>query len=260
MQPFIIAMSGRKGAGKNTLSTFIQNWFCQEQSNVEQELRSVMSADYVFKGVSDSTCMECSFADTLKDFCIETLGLDRNQCYGTDAQKNSPTAYSWEKVPDFLRWKFGSDQKAKDLVLSGATTNKILEEFYSDQHPKNLKSGSMTGREIMQIFGTDLIRQTFGNVWADATIRRINQSQKLLAIITDNRFPNEINSILKEPRGFIIRLTRSPFGTEDIHPSESALDDFDWRRDKCYVLDNATMDIDQQNAAVIPILREIFNH
>lgn len=235
MQPIIIAMSGRKEAGKSTLGSFILSWYRDENQ-----------------------CMECSFADTLKEFCIETLGLEHCQCYGTDEEKNTSTKYKWEDVPDFLRWKFGNDPKAQELVRSGATTNEILIEFYKDPNsPKDLKTGFMTGREIMQVVGTDLVRETFGNVWAEATIRRIKRLGKKFAVITDNRFPNEIKTILKEPGGFVIRLTRSPHGMKEVHRSESALDDFNWHRDKCYVLDNAELDIMQRDAAVVPILKDI---
>ena len=109
----------------------------------------------------------------------------------------------------------------------------------------------------MQLIGTELIRETFGNVWAKATIRRIKKSGKPLSLITDNRFPNEIEAVLDEPNGYVIRLTRSPFGIDDRHPSESSLDDYDWNRDRCFVLDNAKMSIEEQNEAIVPILKDI---
>jgi len=115
----------------------------------------------------------------------------------------------------------------------------------------------MTGREVMQIFGTECVREIFGNVWADATLRSIKKNGRYLSIITDNRFPNEIEAVLSEPNGYIIRLTRSPFGAEDFHSSESSLDNFNWQRNKCYVLDNSKMTIAQQNEAVLPILKLI---
>lgn len=240
MAQTIIAMSGRKGAGKNTLASFITEWY---------------TAQYKPNSVDS---MECSFADTLKDFCIETLGVAPEQCYGTDDQKNTSTEYAWENVPDYYRWKFGSDPTAKDMVRRGCSPNNMMRTFCDLISPQGLKTGQITCREMMQLFGTDLIRQTFGNVWADATIRRIQNSGKSLGIITDNRFPNEIKAVLNQPQGFIIRLTRTPFGTEEVHPSESALDDFDWSTDRCYTLDNANLSMKQQNEAIVPILEKIF--
>ena len=57
MHNIIIAISGRKGAGKNTLGSFIKKLYCDEYK---------CNLDSVF---------ECSFADTLKEFCINVLGL-----------------------------------------------------------------------------------------------------------------------------------------------------------------------------------------
>jgi len=256
MNQIIIALSGRKGSGKNTLSTSIRRWY---------------HSDFCKKtGCNwgrDEITFECSFADNLKQFCIDTLGLRPEQCYGSDEEKNQPTQYDWNNAPKFLQWKF-DDPFAKKMVEEGKTQDELMNAYFMrkyshmishppSQHALSFQDGYMTGREIMQLFGTDLIRQTFGNVWADATIRSIKRMGRPMSIITDNRFPNEVESVLKQPGGYIIRLTRSPFGTEDVHPSESALDGYDWNRDKCFVLNNVDMTIQQQNDAVIPILEEI---
>ncbi len=199
-QPTIIAFSGRKGAGKNTVAEFVAFQFLPA---------------YV---------TEYSFADPLKEFCIEILGLQHKQCYGTDEEKETPTKYQWEDVP---------------IVC-------------------NKHHGAMTGREVMQVFGTECIRAWFGNVWAEATVRRIQKSTIPIALITDNRFPDEVKTILDYCRGYVIRLTRSPFGIKDQHASEASLDDYDWSQKKCYVLDNAKMSIEEQNQAMIPIINDIF--
>lgn len=245
----IIAFSGRKCAGKNTIANYVKQCY--------------------------GDAFECSFADSLKEFCIDTLGLSREQCYGTDDQKNSLTEYEWENVNDYLRWKFGTREFR--IALNSQVSNEIAGAFipgksiadnnlYDYYHrmvyefnlePVGLKHGFITAREVMQIFGTELIRSTFGNVWASATIRRIKKQGKLLSVITDNRFPNETEAVLREPEGHVIRLTRSPFGVEDRHSSESGLDDYDWNRARCHVLDNSKMSIDKQSKAVTPILEEI---
>ena len=189
MQQTIIALSGRKGSGKNTLAEFILSWYCR-LSHRPINFRAAVLADYTF---------ECSFADSLKEFCIDTLGLDHNQCYGSDEEKSIPSKYRWENVPNFYRWKFSDDELAKELVAMGARPNRMMEIFFDAKFlskPYGLKRGFMTGRDIMQIFGTDLIRQTFGNVWADATIRKIKKMGKAISVITDKRFPNEILTVL----------------------------------------------------------------
>ena len=62
-------------------------------------------------------------ADTLKDLCINILGLEYNQAYGTDKEKNSETHIKWGDLPH----------------LNG--------------HMKNTR---MTAREVLQYVGTDI--------------------------------------------------------------------------------------------------------
>lgn len=221
-EPIIIALSGHKGSGKNTLATFIAKHF-------------VSTVGAWWCGNCCRIAKEFAFADGIKDFCIDVLGLEPKQCYGSDEEKNTPTEYRWENTPQFhLGWD-GPD--------------------------------CMTGREVMQAFGTECVRAWFGNVWAEATIRKIQKGyvdrmhgQRIcdLAIITDNRFPNEVETVLGQPNGYIIRLTRSPYAGSDSHVSEVALNGFDWVRPSCFVLNNAQMTIDEQNDAVISILDGIF--
>ncbi len=280
----ILAISGRKGAGKNTVASFIGEYFAEKylKSTLDENtaIGRGIAEGYIRLEDPSTVCMlveeyilECSFADKLKEFCMETLGLSYEQCYGTDEEKNQPTEYRWEEAPDYLRWKFGTQKFAKWLVAQGFSQNEIIRRFYLSPSSgagwempdgeyvleecadlNSLATGFMTGREIMQMVGTDLVRQTFGNVWAAATIRHIQKQKKTLSLITDNRFPNEIETVLEQPHGYIIRLTRSPYGQEDVHPSESSLDDYDWNKPKCFVLDNANMTISEQNEAIEPII------
>jgi len=263
-QQIIVALSGRKGSGKNTIAQFIQEYYVSAVLGLSRNSGAVGGFDYYV----EESCFECSFADNLKEFCINTLGLTHEQCYGSDDEKNTTTRYKWEDAPKVLRWKFGGSDMAEHMVANGSTQDQIAAMYYDCGVCRNngipgpdvqaLATGYMTGREIMQIVGTDLCRQTFGNIWAEATVRTIKRHKKPMNVITDNRFPNEIAAVLAEPGGFIIRLTRSPFGTVDVHPSESALDGYEWNKERCYVLENSNMTIEEQNEAIVPILDEIF--
>ena len=227
-EPIIIALSGNKGGGKNTLSSFITKYFEDPECFVHPEEWAEACLEW-FVGYGCMVAKEFAFADGIKDFCIDVLGLEHKQCYGSDEEKNTPTEYKWENTPKLHTWEGMFDPK-----------------------------GCMTGREVMQIFGTECVRSWFGNVWADATVRKIQRTTCEMAIITDNRFPNEVEKILGQPKGYIIRLTRSPYAGSDSHSSETALSGFDWDRPNCFVIDNAQMTIDEQNNAVIPILDGIF--
>lgn len=224
-EPIIIALSGHKGSGKNTLASFTAKFFEDPECFVFPEDCPETLLEW-FLGHGCMVAKEFAFADGIKDFCIDVLGLKHEQCHGSDEEKNTFTKYKWEDTPQFHLGRDDAD--------------------------------CMTGREVMQIFGTECVRAWFGNVWADATIRKIQRTECDLAVITDNRFPNEVEATLGQPKGYIIRLTRSPFAGSDSHVSETVLDDFNWDRPKCFVLDNARMTIEEQNDAVISILDTIF--
>lgn len=212
----ILAISGRKQSGKNSVCDFLQEYLESKH------------------GIIISTF---AFADKLKRFCIDVLGLTEEQCYGTDEQKNTPTNYHWNDMPEYIRNGMG---------------NKPEDRF-------------MTAREVMQVFG-QLIRDVYGNVWAKSTIQSVVKSMnklqglmwKPMAVVTDTRYPNEIEAVMQHPFGFVLRLTRAPFKDQDTHSSECSLDNFDWQNtSRCFVLDNVSMNIAQQNEKVAGIANEI---
>jgi len=110
----------------------------------------------------------------------------------------------------------------------------------------------LTAREVMQMVGTDIFRKMKTNVWADATINKINQEKPNLAIIADCRFPNEVEAV-KNAGGLVIKLTRNPFNSD--HPSETALDFNNYDHSHFdLILTNSRMTIDEQNVAVAKFL------
>lgn len=183
----IIAFAGRKQSGKTTLATQIVNWV------------------YELEQLEDQAVIY-NFADPLKNVCMDVLGLDFEQCYGTDEQKNE------------------------------------LVNCY-----KNGKQ--MTAREVLQVVGTDFFRSIQHNVWADATIRRIQQDNPAIALIADCRFPNEVEAI-KKAGGTVIKLTRNLYNSD--HSSETALDPENYDQNNFdLVVYNQDMTIGQQWQEVI---------
>ncbi|MFW6173643.1 MAG: hypothetical protein ACOC5T_07855 [Elusimicrobiota bacterium] len=204
----IIGLSGKKQAGKNTVCDFLKN--------------RILSEDSIF---SCHNCKIYSFADPLKRFCIDIMGLTEKQCYGTDEEKNSLTIYKWDNLFFDIGKKYANDGY--------------------------LPSGHMTSRHIMQVFGTDIMRNMFDeDIWVNATLKMIHSQmthKNDIAFISDVRFPSEVNAVHNEKDGYIIRLTRKVF--DDNHPSETALDDFDFAQlgEKCCIIDNMDMTIEEQN-------------
>lgn len=156
-----------------------------------------------------------SFADPLKkNICVDLLGLTPQQCWGSDEDKNSLTELLWQNMP-------------------GYTGN---------------LTGQMTAREVMEYVGTKMFRKMKDKIWVEATLNEIKKDNADIALLLDNRFPNEVDPIL-EIGGYVIRLTRNPF--HSISEPEVALDPdkYDWNKFSC-IIDNDDCDIDQKNSLI----------
>ena len=139
-----------------------------------------------------------SFADILKHVCKELFDIPHNQLFGTNEAKDKAVPHLlWENMP---------------IHSSDINTFKVM---------ANNSSPTMTAREFMQFFGTNIMRRIYDNIWTNVTTKRIREENTKIAIISDVRFPNEVEAITNEG-GAVIKLTRNPF--KDKHASETALD------------------------------------
>lgn len=242
----ILALSGRKQSGKNTSANWLLGLTMCElgivRGYIHIEQRGMLQitdlwGDESFRGIFDyynphpamADFLEenvhpwfkmYSFADLLKEnVCIELLGLTKEQCYGTDEQKNSKTHLLWENMPGVVH-----------------------------------QSGNMTAREVMQFVGTEIFRKMHGPVWAQSTVNRVVKENSAFAVITDCRFPNEVEAVQKVG-GKVIRFLRNPL--EDNHESETSLDPENFEQDKFdAIIDNSEMKIGEQNKALYEYLSQ----
>ena len=183
-------------------------------------------------------------ADPLKWICMNVLGLTFEQCNGSNADKDSKTNIKWENLPGIISNELVYDSVEEAFYEAKPSPEALINCEIGKYH----KSGFMTAREVMQYVGTDIFRRMYNDCWIDATIRIINQEAPELAIVSDVRFPNEVEGIQKAG-GKVIRFTRNPCSDGDQHPSEIALDD----KPEDYfdaVIHNNEMSIPQQNEAV----------
>jgi hypothetical protein len=214
----IIALAGKKQSGKNTLANFLAGHVLKSNNiidkfNINEKGELVVNCTYVDDdegkikhdmGVLDLTQQTpeffdfaagriwpyiklYAFADPLKNFLFNIMGVPYASIYGTNEEKNQPTDFRWSNMPSFIKGK----------------------------------TGRMTGRELMQYFGTEICRQMNPNVWVGAILRQIEIEQPTLAVITDCRFPNEFERV-QNAGGKIVYLKRSV--CTDNHKSENALD------------------------------------
>lgn len=134
------------------------------------------------------------------------------------------------------------------------------EQCYGDDIDKNTLTGihwdnkELTAREVMQFVGTDIFRKMKNDVWASATINKIQKESPKLAIIADCRFPNEVQAI-KDVGGLVIKLTRNPFNSD--HQSETALDWHNYNHNNFdVVVTNHLLSIPHQNEVIYKFLKK----
>jgi len=236
MSQLILCFSGKKRSGKNTATNFVAGTYLLRTKQITSFRLDKFGLLHCSKNSHEFTVEEgkfnkifnnseikiYSFADELKHFCINVFGLDYEQCYGTEEQKNSLTNLKWEDTPTF--------------------------KFVENKHPK-YPNDYMKSREILQYFGTDIIRCMCDNAWVNATINLIKKDNVKLALICDGRFPNEIEGI-NGIGGKTIRLLRNVAG-KDAHSSETVLDSYD-KNKFSLVIDNRYMSVDEQCAFLEP--------
>ena len=163
-----------------------------------------------------------SFAQKLKQLCVDVLGLDTDLVFGNDQQKNTKTHIKWDSIKSSTK-----------------------------------KKGYMTVREVLQYVGTDMFRGLDPAVWVSACLNQIKKEQPELALVSDVRFENEVKAIQAE-EGYVIGLTRSPFKkSKKDHVSETApsqcLDICDT------VIDNANLSIAEQNEQIYLAIKHLNN-
>lgn len=155
-----------------------------------------------------------------------------------------------KQITPYHNWetkKFAGKLKVIAEILTG-----IPKIHFEDQEFKKRDMGpewGMTYRELLQKLGTDALRNGLHeNVWVNSLFADYQANTVTVGtsefditekdelpnwIITDCRFPNELNAI-KERNGITIKVVRDNAVVSD-HPSETALDTYtNWN----YVIDN----------------------
>lgn len=211
-QTKIILVTGKAQAGKSTSCDFLENHI-------------------KYLGYS---CKTFNFADPLKEFCINVLGLDELGVYGPNENKNKSSHIMWRDLP----------------IDKEISASRLLEKDPDDMSPY------LTNREVLQIFGTEICRKMYPDCWVLATLNQIYDENPDYALIADVRFPNEIQSMKLggefelfqeriDPNPYILRLTRNPLNLT--HISETALDDFDFKGYDMTTILNQDMDVEVRN-------------
>jgi len=261
----VIGISGKKLSGKTSLAYYMKAKFLQERfdrykgfSIVQDKEGEVFFGEDIGLGQTDlhpvaeienSPIEVYSFGDALKECCMYALGLAYEQCYGTDEQKNTWTKYKWDNLPLSVRQKYSNETEE---IGEHTTDDSGQFGFTSYATSKVPRTGYLTAREVMQVFGTDICRDMFhDNIWVDATFSRIKRDDVEVAIIADVRFPSEVEAIVDQPDHNLVRLSRNNNST-DTHASETSLDSFEWGElgDNVLLVDNKNLEMQTKNNLV----------
>lgn len=238
----ILGISGRKQSGKSTIGNFILSLYLaglgySEKIYMDEEGQLLISdflGDNKYEGV----------------FNIKKIA---DECYDPSFLTAIAKLNSRVKIYNF------ADILKEDICINmlGLTYN----QCYGSDDDKNEMTNitwdnkKLSARDVMQIVGTDIFRKLDTNVWVRSTINKIIKEKPDFAVITDCRFPNEVECI-KKSGGKIIRLTRNPFNSD--HLSETILDkdNYDWSNFD-YIIENSDISLLDQFTQIKKLLEEI---
>lgn len=223
MKNKIILITGKSQCGKSSSVEYIKYWLTNHYGNTYKS-------------------KEYSFASPLKQFLVDVIGLGYLQCHGTNDDKNILTKIKWETFDEQIRFKYRN--------IIGQVDNILLKE-------PDPRSGFMTGREVMEVFGTDICRRMNKTCWAEKCKNDILEEQNKyhFAFVSDVRFPDELE-IFKPYNPVVIRLLRNPLNRQT--ESDTALDKYIFDN-STYIIDNTNMDITDKNRELEKIMKGIIN-
>jgi len=194
----LIGISGKMKSGKDTTAQVIQylTTKASERWNIDEYLKKIYPNLDNYGEIYKSDWKIKKFADGLKDLVCLLTGCSKNDLESQEF-KNRYLPEEWNC-------------------------------YFFDDYKETIKR--YTYRDVLQYVGTDLLREQFHqNVWVNCLFSKYNDDSKW--IISDVRFPNEVNRI-KEKNGITINILRPQ--TDHLagsHISETALDnykDFDY--------------------------------
>lgn len=193
MSLVLLGLSGRAGAGKDTI------------------------ADYLIKDHGWSGKM--SYARNLKDMIKHVFKLSEYQLMDHKGKKQPINiSLTPAHIGGVLTWMCRTHEASG---LAGRTAE--IKKFIADVKGKKFS----TPREVIQFVGTDLCRMVIPTYHVDIIKQKLDKATGSW-IITDVRFPNEAD-LVKDKGGYLIKVERPGLETTDVHrhSSETALQDWD---------------------------------
>ena len=208
----IIGLSGYAGSGKDAAAKLIQFLYMKDRDITIEEAVNDRKLSFILEMKSNWQIKKYSYL--LKKIASLLTGFDIEQFEDQDFKESLlPTEWGLETKTPLSNIPIFDDVKFIHL---------------------------MTVREFLQKLGTDAVRDGLHpNAWVNAAMSGYKPvtygydangspvSIDQYWIFTDCRFPNEAQAI-KDRGGYIIRIDRPGIKPVNDHPSETALDDWEF--------------------------------
>lgn len=126
--------------------------------------------------------------------------------------------------------KFSGKLKQMASLITKVPVEKFEEQEFKQNAAVRIYTGKIEdvtiigyqAREFLQYLGTECVRDLLGeDVWVNALLKDYKPKDNW--IITDMRFPNELQGVLSK-QGISLRIERVGIKPINAHPSETALD------------------------------------
>lgn len=195
----ILLISGRMRSGKNQFADYLAEECVKAGLKVSQDLFASNLKDWSSHDFKLLASTLKSLGDAMKN---EVVGLRANRStYG---------------IPD--------DGVHNNLIKLIDQLTLSKDNFYENK--------TNISRSLLQIYGTEIFRQRVDDLyWIKLTQKRIKASESDVIIITDVRFPNEIDFIANcdDYETYSIRINRlmDRNSRENEHSSETSLDKYE---------------------------------
>lgn len=214
----IIAISGKKQSGKDTVGEIIENLlnghtYSPEKGswNKNTHLNSCFQNVKIFKFSNKvkqmvSVILNCTLED-----------LENEEFKNTEIPELSKYCIISPKISLTSKMFKTKEEGVNYLISRTDFTKKQAEEL------NLIIEVRMTPRKLLQLLGTDIGRNLIHqDIWVNSTLNEIKNSNADVAVITDLRFKNELEK-LQELQTVFIRINRK--NTEkNTHISETDLD------------------------------------
>lgn len=217
MKKVVIGLHGKTEHGKTTFEKVVEKMY--PEANM---LDKFAFADCLKEYCASITKLPLDYFYHRKEFTVPDISVTLDHIVDTLYALMLECGFNHVSYENDIK-KYEDKEKLKERMDYALT-----QEFRSFYMDRELFLGHITIGLLLQMIGTDVIRNyIYNDFWVKLVENKIEKSNASLILITDVRFPNERNLILKN-NYLLIRIEKEMLATSSRrvnHISETALDD-----------------------------------